>query len=191
MYKVIIFDFFDVIHRDHQKAWLAHHGYKREGGFAEASDLLDHGKIDFEEYLARYGKLSGIEAQVVRAEFESFATVDEQVIQLIRQLKSNYRTGLLSNAHSDELRPILMKHSLFELFDEIIISSEAAVAKPEPAAFRLILERLEALPNEAIFIDDNPDNVKSARAVGMQGVVFTGAEDLRTNLLQLGLNVSH
>ena len=59
MIEVLLFDFFDVIHADHQKAWLAAHGYKREGGFAEASDLLDAGQIDFEAYLVRYAALAG------------------------------------------------------------------------------------------------------------------------------------
>lgn len=190
MYKVVIFDFFDVVHRDHQKAWLAKHGFKREGGFAEASDLLDHGRIDFEEYLTRYGKLSNLSAKEVRREFESFATVDDKVVEIIRELKKHYRTGLLSNAHSDELRPILTRHSLLDLFDEVIISSEAAVAKPDPEAFNLILEKLDAGPEEAIFIDDNPDNVAGASRLGIRGVVFESAAKLRSELAGLGIDIS-
>lgn len=189
MYKAILFDFFDVIHRDHQKAWLAQNGFTREGAFAEASDLLDEGLINFEEYLQRYAKASGKLAGHIREQFAELAAIDEKVVALIRHLGDHYRTGLVSNSHSDELRPILERHGLAELFHEIIISSEVAVAKPSEEIFHLALKRLGVEPHEAVFIDDNPVNVAAARQVGISGVVFSGIDDLVKELRALELKL--
>ena len=187
MIKVILFDFFDVIHRDHQKAWLAANGFKREGGFAEASDLLDRGEINFDEYLERYGKSSGRPAETVRQEINSYSAVDEAVVGLIKELRSTYITCLVSNAHSNELRPILERYDLHELFNEIFISSEVGIAKPDPRIFMHVVEKLQVQPEDCVFIDDNPVNIQAAQEVGMQGIVFKSDEDLRNDLLKLGI----
>ncbi|HWT56012.1 MAG TPA: HAD family phosphatase [Candidatus Microsaccharimonas sp.] len=185
MIQAVVFDFFDVIHKDHQKAWLAANGYKREGGFAEASDLLDRGQITFDEYLERYGKLSGKTPEQVRREFADFALVDKPVVELIEQLRQTHRTALVSNAHSNELRPILEQYDLERLFDEICISSEVGMAKPDPEIFEHIAGLLKLEPAQCVFTDDNLDNVTAATEVGMHGIVFTGVDSLQAGLQQL------
>jgi len=172
MMQAILFDFFDVIHRDHQKAWLAANGFKREGGFAEASDLLDNGSISFEEYLERYASLSQRTTAQVLAEFKAYAQIDKPLIALIERLHEYYKTGLISNAHSNELRPIMDLHDLHRLFHEVCISSEVGVAKPHPDIFLRMTELLGVDPKDCVFTDDNPTNVAAAQALGMQGIVF-------------------
>jgi len=190
VHKAIIFDFFDVIHHDYQKSWLKERGLKREGGYAEASDLLDVGRIGFQEYLERFAELSGQTAADVAAQFQSLARVDDAVVAIIKKLHANYFTGLVSNAHSEELRPILERHNLADLFHEIIISSDVGVSKPDPAIFHLMLERLGVKPHEAIFIDDNPVNIEGAKKVGLHGICFTSADALRKELIVQGVDVA-
>jgi len=190
MYKAILFDFFDVIHHDYQKSWLKERGLKREGGYAEASDLLDVGRIGFQEYLNRFATLSGQTAPEVAAQFDALARVDDDVVQIISELHAAYHTGLVSNTHSEELRPILARHNLADLFNEIIISSDVGISKPDPAIFHMMLERLGAQPEEAIFIDDNPNNVAAAESIGITGICFTDANALREKLTTLGVIVA-
>ncbi len=190
MYKVIIFDFFDVIHHDYQKTWLKERGLKREGGYAEASDLLDVGKIGYQEYLERFATLSGQTAQDVSDQFQALARVDDDVVAIISSLRKQYLTGLVSNTHSEELRPILERHNLADLFNEIIISSDVGVSKPDPAIFHMMLERLGVKPEEAIFTDDNPRNVAAAEKIGITGISFTDAAALRSALTALGVTVA-
>lgn len=185
MINVLLFDFFDVIHADHQKAWLAAHGYKREGGFAEASDLLDAGQIDFEEYLARYAALADSSPAAILADFKEFGNVDTALVALIEQLHEQYRTGLISNAHSNELRPLLDMHDLHGLFDEIVISSEVGMAKPNPQIFTHICKQLQVEPSECVFTDDNPANVAAAKTLGMQGIVYTDVTSYQQELAKL------
>jgi HAD superfamily hydrolase (TIGR01509 family) len=190
VYKVVLFDFFDVIHADHQKAWLAHNGYKREGEFAAASDSLDRGLIDFQEYASRYGKASGRSAAEVIEEMQAFGRIDDAVVDLIKALKENYKLGLVSNAHSDEIRPLLERYRLFDIFDYVCISSEVGMAKPDPAIFRHMLDKFGHEATEAIFIDDNSDNIAQALALGITGIVFQNAAQLREELQAHALQLS-
>lgn len=189
MYKAIVFDFFDVIHQDPQKAWLARHGYKREGGFAEASDLLDTGVIGYSEYIERFAKHSSQTPQGVRSQFQE-AKLNHDVKELVRALRATHRTALLSNTCPEEINPIFETHGLPELFDEIIISAEVGLRKPDSAIFNLMLERLDIQPHEAIFVDDNPHNVAAAESVGMTGIIFTTHDDLQSDLTGKGVIVA-
>ncbi|HEY1835956.1 MAG TPA: HAD family phosphatase [Candidatus Saccharimonadales bacterium] len=189
MYKAVIFDFFDVIHRDYQKAWLKQHGYKREGGFAEASDLCDLGHISYRDYIERFAKLGGQTPAQVEQEFRTLSKIDDAIVLLVGNLHSHYRTGLISNAHNEEIRPILERHDLTALFDEIVISSEAGVTKPNARIFQLTMKLLKIKPSETIFIDDNPANVVAADALGIASICYESAPKLHSELKKLKMKI--
>jgi 2-haloacid dehalogenase len=76
---------------------------------------------------------------------------------------------------------------IFDHFRDIIVSGTEKMVKPDPAIYALALRRFSLAPNEAIFIDDNHDNVESARVNGFVAHHFTDAATLRKELLGLGL----
>ena len=59
------------------------------------------------------------------------------------------------------------------VFDEQFYSSELGFAKPDPDYFRAIVKRLDARPEQTLFVDDRDDNVAGAREAGLQAEVFT------------------
>ncbi len=187
--KAVIFDFFDVIHTDHQKAWLKQNNYLREGEFASASDDLDRGVITHRTYLERYAAAHGSgTADDILNQFNELASINTGVIDIILELRERqYKIGLVSNAHADELEPLLKKHSFHDLFDEIVISGNEGVAKPDAEIFKRALKLLDASPEESIFTDDNEKNVKGAIDVGMTGILFTTAAKLREDLSKMGV----
>lgn len=190
MYKNVIFDFFEVIHQDPLAIWLEHHDYERKDGFEEICAQLDLGQIDYATYLERIAALGGQTAGQLIEYFDNLATVDEAMIELIKDLRTGgHRVGLLSNTHQEEIQPLLKRHDLTPLFDEIVISADVGLSKPDPKIFELMLERLGAEPAEAIFTDDNPKNVAGAETTGIKGVHFTTAESLRTELDKLGIKL--
>jgi putative hydrolase of the HAD superfamily len=73
-------------------------------------------------------------------------------------------------------------------FDVLVWSYQLRIAKPDPAIYRFVLEKLGTLPAETLFIDDRPVNVEAAVAMGMKGIVFTGIEKLRGDLRASGLD---
>jgi HAD superfamily hydrolase (TIGR01509 family) len=73
--------------------------------------------------------------------------------------------------------------------DDILISAEVGLAKPDPRIYRLAAERLGVRPDEAVFVDDFAANVEGARAVGMRAIHFRPELDLRAALRQAGVEV--
>lgn len=82
-------------------------------------------------------------------------------------------TAVLSNTQSSHVR-LMRRMGFLDGFDPIVMSCEAGSRKPEPAAFQHVLDRLR-LPAPAVaFIDDVPEHVKAARALGLRGILHGG-----------------
>lgn len=129
--------------------------------------------------------LSAAEFPRVPEDFWGGDTVDYQLVDFIRSLRPRYQTALLSNAW-DGLRDWLENDwHIADAFDAIVISAEVGIAKPDPQIFHLALERLAALPEEAVFVDDFPQNVEAARALGLHAIRFVGPEQAIEDLQEL------
>ena len=74
------------------------------------------------------------------------------------------------------------RFGILQLIDRYVVSGAEGLVKPDPRLFRVLLNRYGLQAEECTFIDDNPDNVAAARALGMEGIVFCSAEDLRKQL---------
>ncbi|HEX9932740.1 MAG TPA: HAD family phosphatase [Allosphingosinicella sp.] len=74
------------------------------------------------------------------------------------------------------------ERAFFSRFRDIVVSGREKMLKPDPAIYRLALDRFGLAPRETLFVDDRPINVHGAEAVGMRGHVFVGADDLRRRL---------
>jgi 2-haloacid dehalogenase len=76
---------------------------------------------------------------------------------------------------------------IFDCFQDIIVSGVEKLVKPDPAIYMLALQRFGLKTGEAIFIDDNHDNVISARENGFVAHHFTDSDSLRRELIALDL----
>ncbi|MBL8656295.1 MAG: HAD-IA family hydrolase [Altererythrobacter sp.] len=76
---------------------------------------------------------------------------------------------------------------IFDLFQDIVVSGEEKLVKPDPAIFALAARRFGHEPAAMLFIDDNAANVAAARASGWHGHHFRDAALLRAELEQRGL----
>lgn len=186
MTKAIIFDFFGVIRTDAYTAWLQKNNIPHQGEYFDASYQQDMGKSTGEEFFARLSELQG--RPVTKEEMDTGATVDEAVVAIVKTLKQHYKLALLSNS-AGSVRRLLKEHDLEQYFDEVIISSEVGMVKPSPEIFKLTLDRLGATAPEAIFIDDNLSHVQAADKLGIKSIRFESAEQLKEELLALGLKV--
>ena len=83
-----------------------------------------------------------------------------------------------------EFRPT---EPIFELFDDIVVSGDECVAKPDPRIYEICERRFGRLPHELFFTDDNPANIAAARERGWQAHLFESPEGLAAELVRLAL----
>ena len=133
------------------------------------------GEISVNEHWDNVRQILGIPVQDLPALQQAFwggDQIDETLLNRIRMLQSQYKIGLLSNAFSD-LRQVITEYWKFaDVFEEMIISAEVGLMKPDVRIYHLALERLAASPNEAVFIDDFARNIEGSRAVGIHAIHF-------------------
>ena len=106
-------------------------------------------------------------------------------VAILRELKDLGRPLYALSNWSAETFPIARERFGFlAWFDRIVVSGEAGVAKPDREIFELAISRCGLVPAETVFIDDAPANIETARALGFDAVLFTGAEALRRALAE-------
>ncbi|WP_205473986.1 HAD family hydrolase [Nocardioides sp. SYSU D00038] len=81
------------------------------------------------------------------------------------------------------------RFGFLDLLDGVYVSGTEGVAKPDLRAFAAVAERMGLPPERLVFTDDRAGNVEAAIAAGMDGVLFTDAATLRTELRTRGLPV--
>ena len=203
MIKVIIFDFGRVITA--QKPLSLFRSYEEElgldpdtinsimfGSQAWQDTLL--GRKTTEEFWHLIGPELGLktadEVNRFRRRYHADEAINEAVLDLIRKLRGRYKLAILSNSPPDLTR-WLADWEMRDLFEVVFCSGDEGMIKPDPAAFKLTLERLGVEPGEAVFIDDTPEHVEAARKLGIQGIIFTTAAALKDDLKKfLGFDVN-
>lgn len=94
----------------------------------------------------------------------------------------------ITNFSADFWPPFVARErDFFARFEDIVVSGEVKLLKPDPAIYFLALRRFGLRPDEALFVDDRAINVEGARAVGMAAHLFVDAADLRARLEAEGM----
>jgi putative hydrolase of the HAD superfamily len=148
---------------------------------ASAGEILEEAHW---QAVARVLGVSRPEANKIIDEFFSGDRADAALLDFLRSLRPERKVGLISNAWSG-LRAFITSQKFEEVFDEMIISAEVGVGKPDPRIYRLALKKLGAQPDESVFLDDVLVNVEAARSVGMSAIHFTQPEKALEELKQL------
>ena len=111
-------------------------------------------------------------------------------VDVLRELHAaGVRVFALTN-WSAELFPVaLERFDFLGLFEDIVVSGEERLAKPDPGIFEVLALRTGVPLDECVFVDDRPENVAAAIASGMDALLFTTAAPLRAQLRERGLPV--
>ena len=111
--------------------------------------------------------------------------IDRELVVDICAYHKQFKTALLSN-YSDALRPMLSGPWRMDgAFDEIIISCEVRMIKPDPAIYRYALQQLGTAPQETIFFDDREVNITGAQALGIHAFQYTGRAEMNRRIQEV------
>lgn len=114
----------------------------------------------------------------------------EETVDLKAQLKSlDVPLYAITNFAADTFAETQERFPTLKDFIDIVISGDEKLVKPDPAIYRVLLERNALKAEDCLFIDDSLPNVEGARSVGMMAHHFKGPEGLRDELRQLGFDV--
>lgn len=144
-------------------------------GKASVRDLLDaerpalSGNGDLHADLARF--IERYQVPVTVADLIRLwrdIEVDPEVLQLCDQLRERgVRVHVASNQQPMRKEFITNAFGYADHFDEQFYSCDLRVAKPDPAFFHAIIDRLQLTPEHTLFIDDLEENVTAARTTGL------------------------
>lgn len=133
----------------------------------DKADLGEMSSLDFLRKLGFKGDLSKIEK-----EFLDTAEIDESFYEFAPAVKKHCRLALLSNDISEWSRYVRDKFKINGYFDVITVSGDVKVGKPDPAIFRLTLDKLDLPAADCIYVDDRRSNLTTALSLGMDAVLF-------------------
>ncbi len=109
-------------------------------------------------------------------------------VAILEKLKSSgYLLYGLSNWPEEKYRLVRPKYSFFELFDDIIISGEEKVAKPDTRIFAILLERIQREPWQCVYIDDSKQNIEVALELGFRCIHYQSPGQLDSDLAVTGI----
>jgi putative hydrolase of the HAD superfamily len=150
---------------------------------------METGRIDSVEFERRMAEAlsEGLDRAVdptdLLARMLSGIHFDVRMVEAIHAARGHgVRTALLSNSWGVETYP---RDLLDDLFEDVVISGEVGMRKPDPEVFRLAADRLGLPPPRCVFVDDVRGNVEAAEAVGMRGLVHERAEETIPELERL------
>ena len=98
--------------------------------------------------------------------------LDNEMLSLVRELKTKYKIGMITDNKVDRITEILRFHNLTDLFDVVTISAECKCGKNDRKIFDITLESLGVEPNDCIFIDNSEKNLVVPQELGIYTILF-------------------
>jgi epoxide hydrolase-like predicted phosphatase len=152
------------------------------------------GELTITQHWQAVGAALGVaesEMPGILAQFWSGDMVNQELVAVIRSLRQKYKVGLLSNAWGDLRQVLETRLPIGHLFDDLVISAEVGMGKPDPRIYRLAIERLSVLPGQAVFVDDVLVNVEAAREVGLKAIHYQDNYQLFSDLRSYNILYDH
>ena len=188
--RAVIFDFGNVLYNQPNINWVRRwRKFLRWKDDGSAEDLMARpeksefimnvmlGKVPESELwneLARKWKMSALTVRLLQKSAVNRFRLNKTLIEFARALRPAHLVSILSNAGSDLRKNYIQPYGFEDWMDDIVISAEVGLVKPDAAIYQLALERLKLTAEQAVFVDDLAENVEAARQAGLHAVHHTG-----------------
>jgi 2-haloacid dehalogenase len=162
-----------------------------EIGFVEWNDSLDAGgdwDEATEELVLRFPHHEPALRAYREAYIDTVTGPVEGSVELLHELRTaGIPLYALTNWSSEGMVRARDQLTFLSLFLGVVVSGDEKLAKPDPRIWHLLAERYSLVPERTLYVDDRPDNVAAAAALGFRAVQFTDAASLRSTLVDEGL----
>lgn len=119
---------------------------------------------------------------------ESIGGPIPETVDILETLKGrDYPLYGLTNWSAETFYRIRPKYGFLDWFEDIIVSGDVGLAKPDPAIYQILLQRAEVSAGKCLFIDDSLPNVETAQDLGFMAIHFQSPNQLGEALEERGL----
>jgi 2-haloacid dehalogenase len=119
---------------------------------------------------------------------ESVAGPIQPTVEILGDLhRKGYTLYGLSNWSAETFPLVRRKFPFFDWFEEIVISGEVKLAKPDPEIFSVLLRLVDRPAGECLLIDDAEENIHVAEELGFHTLHYQSPHQLRQELVALGI----
>lgn len=159
---------------------------------ADLFKQLEYGFISSEEFIDEIAKNFNLEkAEVVRI-LQNRGNLNRDLLKFLKEKTAQgSKVAIISNVAQYSFEKEFWGNLTGverEIFDQIILSGNEGISKPDPKIFEITLERLNENPENCIFIDDSPTNVEAARRLGMAGIIYQNFNQFEQEMEELCQN---
>ncbi len=152
---------------------------------------MDRGVLNEEEMAALLTKNAPQYAEQIERivrENHTFVTTFPYADDWLRGLhEAGYKVYILSNFGDFSFNRAKPGFTFLRYADGALISYEVHLVKPERAIYAALCERFGIVPENAVFLDDRPENTEAARAFGMHAITVESKEQADEALRALGV----
>ena len=125
--------------------------------------------------------------QLMEQDAAMWMDLNQAMVAWIPKIKqAGLKLGILSNMGYGVLGYIRPRFEWLDQFDHLTWSCELGVVKPDPAIYLHTLKKLQAPPQQTLFIDNLEKNIVAAESVGLQALLFTNVDQLQKDLNERG-----
>lgn len=174
--RAVIFDCFGVLYVDPSHAFYERHVDNYEPlrpRLMELNTQNDRGLISQRQWHQQVAELTNLPLDMVAQDIEALHARNDDLVAYVSELKSRgVRVGMLSNIGPGGMDRFFSLEQRQRLFDAVVLSGEERIAKPNPAIYRLMAERVEVPISQCLMLDDSRDNCAGADGAGMHAVHY-------------------
>ncbi|MCW6159914.1 MAG: HAD family phosphatase [Candidatus Micrarchaeales archaeon] len=147
-------------------------------------ELMEYGMLtvpELEHMVAKHFKANDLDLHWVKG-WKKIAKPKNDVIDLLNAVSEKYRTALLSNVSRSRFAELRAGYLKLINVDKMYTSYQLRMRKPGPMIYEYVLKEEDVKPKEAVFVDNQIENVLGAEKVGIKAVWFRDYQRLLYDL---------
>ena len=147
------------------------------------------GTLSHEQFIGRYIQKNKLDLSIAEFDeiFKKDVTPTPGMKELIEKLSRKYKIALASNEGKMFAKYKIEGSGTLPYLSKIVVSYLVREIKPSINFYKKLLIKINAQPDECVFIDDTKENVDAANSLLMKGIVFKDVNQLEKDLHVLQL----